>query len=223
MKPPSAVLPVAALLVTASLAWPARGGELTSVGVEFSRIERQMQIGASTNETRVTTLGARIGERLVPGLTLEMPIGHAELVQPDNPASAGRRPTGGYLGVGARWEAAVTESVRFLGRFEYTYHRLDLVDDTNREDYEIDWYQASLLAGIGLDRGVWSVAAGAGVESLEGDETDPSAARTSRVTADDGGFGWLGIDLRTGRAESLALRIEQGGRRGLSLQFRKGF
>lgn len=182
-----------------------------------------MQTGASRTETRITALGFRIGERLVPGLTLEMPIGHAELVQTDNQATAGRRPTGGYLGVGARWDTGITNRVRFLGRIEYTYYRFDLADDTDGEAYEIDWFRSSLLAGLGIEQGIWSAATGAGWETLEGDESVPSAGQANRVKVDGAGFGWIRAAVRTGRGESLAIRVEEGDRRGLWLSFRKGF
>ena len=224
-------LSIIALIVALTLAAtsPAlgaeRGSELLPI-IDFElfiqHYDTDLDHNGETFDTTIDKVGIRFFEQTGRYVQGGLTLGWLQLSQDDNPTMQGVSPWGGFLGVALRSDPVDSHRTRVRAQAEYAYHVLD--DDSETQDTELEWHQATLeLAGT-LKFSQLHLTLGGRSRWIDGEETASGTITQNRsLKQDTEASGYIGLDLIVQETSRLGIYGETGAREGFTLSFGRRF
>ncbi|GEM_PF-1787045 len=198
---------------------PARAAaDLLGVAIHIERSGSGFEFSGRKHDVWISEYGLDLAQWVSPQATLYLEAGYANAAITNDPAGAGRSPSGYYGRLGARYRLPLTAHLGMGFRVVVGYHRLE---DASAGSAEIlRWWSYAVAWGPRLGFGPAAIEVGAVYRGAGGDQAmtgGSPATRDLRYTFRIDPYADLVFAVNPGG--TVAIHVEGGARRSLGLVF----
>ena len=197
--------------------------ESLDFSLRFTRAKMPLDYGGHAYDTNNRWIGLSLREKAGQRVTLGMYGGYAYVTQTGNPVTAGMELGGFHAGFSLHGVILENRRVSLFYALDYTYQKVDHTDDT--QTVVIDWSQSQAqLGAIAALTQNFRFYGGGSYGRLDGEErASGTVNRTTAISRDARGGGFLGLDLNTDPDGYVGIEIRSGLIRGGEIYFKRRY
>ena len=197
--------------------------ESLDFSLRFASAKMPLDYGDRAYDTNSRWIGLSLREKAGQRVTLGMYGGYAYVTQTGNPVTAGMELDGFHAGFSLHGVILESRHALLFYAFDYTYQKVDHTGDT--QTVVIDWSQPQAqLGAIAALTQNFRFYGGGSYGRLDGEErASGTVNRTTAISRDARGGGFLGLDLNTDPDGYVGIEIRSGLIRGGEIYFKRRY
>lgn len=202
---------------------PDEFGRGPDLSLRFASAKMPLDYGDHAYDTKNRWIGLSLREKASQSVTLGMYGGYAYVTQTGNPVTAGVELDGFHAGFSLHGVMLENRRISLFYALDYTYQKVDHTGDT--QTVVIDWSQSQAqLGAIAALTQNFRFYGGGSYGRLDGEErASGTVNRTTAISRDARGGGFLGLDLKTDPDGYVGIEIRSGLTRGGEIYFKRRY
>src|SRR3990167_7754072 len=197
--------------------------ESLDFSLRFARAKLPLSYAYRSYDPSSRWIGLSLREKAGRRVTLGMYGGYAYVTQTGNPVTAGVELDGFHAGFSLHGVILESRRVSLFYALDYTYQKVDHKADA--QTVVIDWSQSQAqLGAIAALTQNFRLYGGGSYGRIDGEERgDRAVNRTTAISRDARGGGFLGLDLNTDPDGYVGIEVRSGLTRGGGIYFKRRY